>query len=317
MANSSSKAGIYGALGANLAIAATKFVAAYFTGSSAMLSEGIHSVVDSGNSVLLLLGLSRGQQPADTTHPFGYGKEYYFWSLIVAIMLFAIGGGMSVYEGITHFLHPVAQENPGWNYVTLGLAFVFEGISTIIILKQVGATRGALTYWQAIKASKDPGVFAVLYENVAALLGLSIAAGGVLLGSLLHEPHIDGAASVLIGLVLIAVAVGLVTQTKNLLIGEAADPALQASVRELALANAAVLAVAPPLTMHFGPAEVLLVLNARFDPALSAKEVEQAIDRLEVVIRARHPDVKRIYVEPNSGQPARRPLPLGSDDPPA
>lgn len=297
MASGSSKAGIYGSLVANLAIAATKFVAAFFTGSSAMLSEGIHSVVDSGNSILLLLGLSRGQRPADASHPFGYGKEYYFWSLIVAILLFAIGGGMSVYEGLVHFQHPEPQTNPGWNYLTLGLAFVFESISTAMVLKEIGQTRGARSWWQAIKDSKDPGAFAVLYENVAALLGLTIAAAGTALGALLHEPHIDGAASVLIGLVLIGVAVALARETKDLLIGEAADPLLQAGVRTLALAEPAILNVAPPLTMHFGPAEIMLVLNARFQPTLTTVQIEEATDRVEAAIRAAHPEVKRIYIE--------------------
>ncbi len=297
MASSSSKAGIYGALIANLGIAAAKFVAAFFTGSSAMLSEGIHSLVDSGNSVLLLLGLSRGQKPADASHPFGYGKEYYFWSLIVAIMLFAIGGGMSVYEGISHFQHPEPQTNIIWNYATLGIAFIFESVSTYITLKQIGPSRGSLTYWQAVKASKDPGVFAVLYENVAALLGLTIAALGTALGYYLREPRIDGGASVLIGLVLIGVAVALVKETKALLIGEAADPALQAAVRALALADPAVADLTPALTMHLGPTDILLVLNVRFLPTLATAAIEEATNRLEATIRAAHPEIKRIYVE--------------------
>lgn len=297
MASSSSKAGIYGALFANLGIATAKFVAAFFTGSSAMLSEGIHSLVDSGNSILLLLGLSRGQKPADESHPFGYGKEYYFWSLIVAVLLFAIGGGMSVYEGIAHFQHPVPQTNIGWNYATLGIAFVFEAISTYITLKQVRATRGGLSYWQAIQASKDPGVFAVLYENAAAILGLLIAGLGTALGYYLHEPHIDGAASVLIGFVLIGVAVALVKETKALLIGEAADPALQAAVRALALADPAVVDLTPALTMHLGPTDILLVLNVRFLPTLATPAIEEATNRLEAAIRAAHPEIKRIYVE--------------------
>lgn len=297
MASGSSKAGIYGSLAANLAIAATKFIAAYFTGSSAMLSEGIHSVVDSGNSILLLLGLSRGQRPADAQHPFGYGKEYYFWSLIVAILLFAIGGGMSVYEGIVHFRHPEQQENPGWNYATLALAFIFEGISTVMVLKEIGLTRGERSWWQAIKDSKDPGAFAVLYENAAALLGLSIAAIGTALGTWLREPHIDGAASVLIGLILIGVAVALARETKDLLIGEAADPVLQAGIAGVVRAEAAVLDVAPPLTMHFGPTEIMLVLNVRFRPELATPQIEEATDRMEAAIRATYPEVKRIYVE--------------------
>ena len=301
MAAASSKAGIYGALVANLAIAATKFVAAFFTGSSAMLSEGIHSVVDSGNSVLLLLGLSRAEKPADAQHPFGYGKEYYFWSLIVAILLFSVGGGMSVYEGITHLEHPEPQTNIGWNYLTLALAFIFEAISTGLILKQVNARRGALTYWQAIRASKDPGVFAVLYENVAALLGLTIAALGTALGYYLHDPRIDGAASIVIGLVLIGVAVLLVYETKHLLIGEAADPDLLADVADLLTADPDITAPAsPPLTMHLSPTDVLLVLNVRFRPTLTTAEIETATNRLEKAIRTRRPEIRRIYVEANA-----------------
>lgn len=300
MASSSSKAGIIGALLANLGIAAAKFVAAYFTRSSAMLSEGIHSVVDSGNAVLLLLGLSRGQREATEAHPFGYGKEYYFWSLIVAILLFAIGGGMSVYEGIAHFEHPEPQRDLLWNYITLGIALVFEALSTWQILSAVKKTKGPLTYWQAIKSSKDPGVFAVLYENVAAILGLIIAGAGTVLGHYLHEPRIDGAASVLIGFVLIGVAVALVAETKALLIGEAADPTLQQAVRALALADPDINDLAPPLTMHFGPTDILLVLNVNFRPELTTLGVQDATNRLEAAIRRTHPEVKRIYVEANA-----------------
>ena len=317
MASSSSKAGIYAALAANLGIAASKFVAAFFTGSSAMLSEGIHSVVDAGNSVLLLLGLSRGQKAADLAHPFGYGKEYYFWSLIVAILLFAIGGGMSVYEGITHFEHPQPQTNIGWNYATLAVALGFEAFSTYVILQQVGQTRGSLTYWQAVQSSKDPGVFAVLYENAAAVLGLIIASLGTALGYYLQEPRIDGAASVLIGFVLIGVAVALVRETKGLLIGEAADPALQQAVRTLVLADPAIDDLAPPLTMHFGPADILLVLNVRFRPDLTTPEVEATTNRLEAAIRAAHPDVKRIYVEAHAPAPPATPATPATPDYPA
>lgn len=300
MAGGSSKAGIYGAVAANSAIAITKFIAAAFTGSSAMLSEGIHSVVDTGNGVLLLLGLRWSQRPADMLHPFGRGKEYYFWSLIVAILIFAIGGGMSVYEGISHLEHPELIENPMWNYITLGFALVFEGISSYIILKQVATSRGERSYWQAIKASKDPAVFAVMYENAGAIFGLIIAFVGVLLGDLLANPYIDGIASILIGLVLIVIAVMLVHESKGLLIGEAADTGLVQSINELIKTEPAIESFKAPLTMHFGPQEVLLVINAHFKKTLTTPEIESAVDNLENTIRTRHPEIKRIYVEANT-----------------
>jgi cation diffusion facilitator family transporter len=306
---SGSKIAILGAVAANLAIAVTKFVAAGFTGSSAMLSEGIHSVVDTGNGLLLLLGMRRSQRPADGQHPFGHGKEYYFWSLIVAILIFAIGGGMSIYEGITHLEHPSPIEDPFWNYLTLGLAFVFESTSYYIASRQVLKNRGAKSYWQALRTSKDPGVFAVVYEDTGALLGLVIAFLGVFLGHRFNNPYFDGAASILIGLVLVVIAVLLVSESKGLLIGEAADPELIGSIRRIVGVEAAVETFGHPLTMHFGPREILLVLNVGFRKQLSTTQVEEAINRLEAAIRSRHPEVKRIYVEAHaddlSGAPGR------------
>jgi len=170
---------VYGALAANLVIAATKFVAAFFTGSSAMLSEGIHSVVDTGNQVLLLLGIHRSQKPADDTHPFGYGKELYFWGLVVAIMLFGIGGGMAVYEGITHLIHPSPLTDPTASYIVLAIAFIAEGISFAIALKEFWVTKGQESLWQAVHTSKDPAIFVVLFEDTAALAGLVVAFGGI------------------------------------------------------------------------------------------------------------------------------------------
>ncbi|SDM40240.1 cation diffusion facilitator family transporter [Catalinimonas alkaloidigena] len=295
-----SKLAIYAAIGANLAIAASKFVAAYFTGSSAMISEGIHSVVDTGNGLLLLLGIRKSQKAADASHPFGYGKELYFWSLIVAILIFAIGGGMSFYEGIAHLRHPSPLTDPTWNYVVLGLAALFESIALGLALKQFNATRGTKGVWEAIRASKDPANFAVIFEDSAALLGLVVAALGVYLGHQLNNPYFDGAASLVIGVILSTTATLLAYESKGLLIGEGADPEVLKQIEALAETDPAIRDAKRPLTMHFGPNEVFLALDVNFKQGLSAAEVEQAVERIERNIRAQHPDVQRIFIEARS-----------------
>lgn len=292
-----SKTAIFAAAGANLAIAVSKFVAAGFTGSSAMLSEGIHSVVDTGNQGLLLLGLRQSKKPADDAHPFGYGKELYFWTLIVAILIFAVGGGMSFYEGIAHIRHPAPITDPTWNYAVLGLAILFEGASWTVAMREFRSQRRGKSIWGAIHTSKDPTLFTVLFEDSAAVLGLAVALAGIYLGHRLDNPYFDGAASLVIGAILAAVAVVLAIETKGLLIGEGADPAVRKAVRALAAADADVAEALPPLTMHFGPHEILLALNLRFRAELSANEVAAAVDRLEARIRVEHPDIRRIFVE--------------------
>ena len=289
---------VYGALAANFAIAASKFIAAFFSGSSAMLAEGIHSTVDTGNEFLLLLGLRKSRRPADDMHPFGYGKELYFWSLIVAIALFGLGGGMSIYEGITHLQHPSEITDPFWNYVVLGVAFVAEAISWTIALREFKAKKGkGQSFWKAFRTSKDPAVFTILGEDSAALLGIVAAFLGVFLSHRLHNPYFDGAASIGIGLILAAVALLLAYESKGLLVGESTDPDIVRHIHDLACADPAVDAVQTPLTMHFGPEHVLLNMDIQFRPELSAHEVENAIDRLEKTIRTAHPRIKRIYIE--------------------
>ena len=295
-----SKKAIFAAIGANVAIAATKFVAAAFTGSSAMLSEAIHSLVDSGNGLLLLLGIRMSRKPADLSHPFGYGKELYFWTLIVAIMIFAVGGGMSMYEGVIHLTHPTPLQNPLWNYIVLGLAIVFEGYSWSVAVKEFRAAGQGQEVWRAIHTSKDPTLFTVLFEDSAALLGLLVALAGVYLGHQLENPYLDGIASVVIGIILAAVAVLLAYESKGLLVGESADTEAVASIRALTEADPAVERVMPPLTMHLGPHEILLNLEIEFHEALTAGEIEAAIDRIEKNIRSRHPDIKRIFIEAES-----------------
>jgi cation diffusion facilitator family transporter len=291
---------IYAAIAANLAISITKFVAASITGSSAMLSEGIHSVVDTTNELLLLLGIRLSNRPPDDRHPFGHGQELYFWTLIVAILIFAIGGGMSIYEGITHLTHPNPIEDPTWNYLVLGIAVVFEGFSWSVALKELLPSVGNQTIWQAVKASKDPTIFTVLFEDSAALLGLLVAFLGVFLGHSFNNPHLDGIASIVIGIILALVAILLARESKGLLIGEGADAATVKQLRSLVLEDDAVNDVLQLLTLYFGPHEVLLNIEIQFDRTLSVEAVTQAIDRLESTIRSHYPDIRNIFVEAKS-----------------
>ena len=298
MANqSSSKIAIYGAIAANVAIAVSKFVAAFFTGSSAMLSEGIHSLVDSGNGVLILYGVRQAQKPADARHPFGRSKELYFWALIVAVLVFAVGGGMSFYEGIEHLKHPAPITNPTWNYVVLGLSLIFEGISCALAFREFNKSRGDDGFWAALGRSKDPSVFAILMEDLAALLGLVIALLGVFFGHLLRNPYLDGAASIGIGLLLVSVAIFLIYKTKGLLVGEGVEPEILLSVQQLAQAQPSVRAARPPLTMYLGPEDVVLALDVDFHDELSSAEVERAIEALQDSVRTAHPEFKRIFIE--------------------
>lgn len=298
--SNSSKKTIFAAIGANLAIAITKFIAAFVTGSSAMLSEAIHSLVDTTNELLLLLGIHQSQKPADETHPFGHGQELYFWTLIVAILIFAVGGGMSIYEGVIHLLHPSPLEDPMWNYIVLGLAMVFEGFSWSVALKEFLPTVGERNIWQAVRASKDPTIFTVLFEDSAALLGLIVALLGVFLGHFFNNPYLDGTASIVIGVILGVVAVLLAYESKGLLVGEAADTSTVRHIKKLAKTDLAVQDVMRVLTLHFGPHEVLLNLELQFRKNMSAEEVASAVDRIEEKIRNQHPDIKHIFIEAKS-----------------
>jgi cation diffusion facilitator family transporter len=297
---SESRTAIFAAIAGNLAIAVTKFVAAAFTGSSAMLSEGIHSLVDTGNGGLLLLGVRESRKPPDAAHPFGHGMELYFWSLIVAILIFALGGGMSVYEGVIHITHPNQLGDPAWNYVVLGFAIVFESTSFYFAIKAFRKEKGDQGVWQAIHTSKDPTTFTILFEDTAALLGLLVAFVGIFLGHLLNQPYLDGVASITIGVILGVVAGFLAYESKGLLIGEGVNPQTLDSIRAIAGAEPAVSEVRKALTMHFGPQEVLLTLDIRFQKELTTAEIAAAIDELEEKIRDRHPEIKYIFIEAKS-----------------
>ena len=296
MAAESRKA-IIAAVAGNLAIAAIKFAAALLTGSSAMLSEGIHSVVDTGNGGLLIHGLRRSQRPPDEAHPFGHAGEVYFWSLIVAVSIFGIGGGMSVYEGISHIEYPKPLESALINYIVLTLAAVFESLSFSVAWRGFRATKKNRPTLAAIHQAKDPSLFTVLFEDSAALLGLFVAFLGVLLSHLLNAPTIDGAASVVIGLILVCAALWLAYESRSLLVGEAADPELVAALRELALADPSVVGLGAVLTMHLGPEEVLLNIEVQFTPGSTAEQIHTAIHRIEKEISARYPEVDRVFIE--------------------
>ena len=296
----SSKLAIYGAIAAHVAIAVSKFVAAYFTGSSAMLSEGIHSLVDSGNGALILYGVKQAEKPADKRHPFGRSKELYFWALIVAILVFSVGGGMSFYEGIEHIKHPAALSDPTWNYWVLGLSLVFEGISCFLAFQAFNADRGDAGFWETLRRSKDPSVFAILLEDLAALLGLVIALAGVYLGHLLNNSYLDGVASIAIGVLLVFVALFLIYKTKRLLVGTGVDDETLDAIEALVKAQPNIDQVGPPLTSYLGPADVVLALDVEFAHHLTSKEIEQAIDDLQDVIRAKYPEMKRIFIEAKS-----------------
>lgn len=296
----SSKLPIYGAIAANLAIAVAKFVAAGITGSSAMISEGIHSLVDTGNGFLLLLGIKRSKIAPDSRHPFGHGKEVYFWALIVAILIFSIGGGISFYEGFIHIKHPQPLSDPTWSYVVLGLALIFEGAVLIIAIKKFPKLRKGQSFWQGIKSSKDPAAFAVIFEDVAALLGVFIALAGIYLGHQFNNPYFDGAASIAIGIVLALVAVLLAYESKGLLIGEGAAPHILKSINQLVLSDTAIERADLPLTMHLGPTEVVLALELKFKEGMTTLEIEKSIIRIESAIQKEHPEIKKIFIEAKS-----------------
>jgi cation diffusion facilitator family transporter len=303
MAAGGSKVVIYAAIAGNLAIAVTKFIASLITGSSAMLSESVHSVVDTGNGLLLLWGIRQSALPPDDDHPFGRGKELYFWTLIVAILIFAVGGGISIYEGIKHIQEPApspADNNPIINYVVLALAFVFEGAAWWVALREFQKSKGDLGYFAAIRASKDPTTFTVLFEDTAAMLGLIVAFLGVFLGHAFDLPVLDGVASVVIGVILGLVAVFLAYESKGLLIGEGVDARTRDSIKKLVDADPDITHLVRALSMHLGPHDVLLTLEIAFRADLTAAQTTAAIDRLDKAIRALHPEVKHIFVEAQS-----------------
>lgn len=286
------------ALAANVGIAAAKFVAAAITGSSAMLTEGVHSLVDSTNQLLLLYGRKRAARPADTLHAFGYGRELYFWSFVVAILVFSLGAGVSIYEGIIHILHPEKATSPLIAFIVLGVAFALEGWSTLEAKKEFDETRDGRSWLKAITFSKDAPTIIVLLENGGALVGLVFAAIGLTISLITGNPFWDGLASVFIGLVLGALAILLLNESKGLLIGEAADPKLVQAISDCAAGHAGIVAIQQILTVHSSPEMVTAIISADFEDDLTAGRVEEIVRDIEQTIARSFPIVARVFVRP-------------------
>jgi cation diffusion facilitator family transporter len=294
----SSRKVIYAALGGNCLIAVTKFVAAAWTGSSAMLSEGVHSLVDTGNQGLLLYGGHRASRPPDDDHPLGYGRELYFWSFIVALLIFSLGAGISLYEGIGQIRHPAPISDAKVNYIVLGFSMLFEGGSWWIAFREFGKKRGSIGFLKAVIRSKDPTSFIVLFEDSAALIGIAIAFCGTFAAGHWDMPELDGAASVGIGCVLAVTAVFLARESKGLLIGEPARNATCRSILQVAREQDGIRRAAVSLTVHLAPDQIVAALDLGFDEDLSAADVEEAMAILDKRIKARHPEVIAVFVNP-------------------
>ncbi|GLI36516.1 cation diffusion facilitator family transporter [Geobacter hydrogenophilus] len=296
MATSPQKA-IHAALAANLLIAVTKFVAAQLSGSSAMLAEGIHSLADTSNELLLLYGRRRALLPPDEQFPFGHGKEVYFWSFVVAILVFAVGAGSSIYQGIDHLMAPHPIRHSSVNYVVLALAAVFEGGSWYVSLREFSRTKGKRGYFAAVHRAKDPSIFVVLLEDSAALLGLGTALAGIVLSHLTGNSMYDASASVIIGLILGVTASILAAETKSLLIGESANREVVEGIREIVRSAEGIKHLNEILTLHMGPEFILVNLSVEFDDSASADDIEAIVAGIDTRIKRAYPHVKRIFVE--------------------
>ena len=296
----SNKIVVYAALAGNLAIALVKFVAAYITNSSAMLSEAIHSVVDTLNEILLLYGIKKSQQSPNAQHPFGYGRELYFWAFIVSLMVFALGAVVSIYQGIQHVRYPEEMLSPNLNYIVLGIAILCEGISWLVALKAFRKTKRQLGYFEAFRRSKDPTTFTVLFEDTAALCGLFIALIGIYLAHALNIPELDGVASIFIGIVLAISAILLARETKGLLLGESADPQLRDHLLLIAQEDDAVFSANGVLTEQMGADQVIASLSLEFEDHLTSDDIEACVNRIEAKIKQIHPEIMALFVKPQT-----------------
>jgi cation diffusion facilitator family transporter len=300
MSTAASKRVIFAALAGNLAIAITKTVAAALSGSAAMASEAIHSFVDTGNQVLLLIGLRQAARPADEEHPFGYGLSLYFWSFVVAMLVFGLGAGVSIWEGIDKTLHPHPIRHVWLTYTVLGVSILFEGSVWLVALREFNRTRGRRSWWQAIRTSKDSSLLAVLFEDTAALLGLLVALVGITLSQAFHLPRLDGIASIGIGLLLAGTATWLAVECQSLLTGESLRPAKRQQVCDLVLQEKGIERINELRSMHFGPHDVLVTLSLDFNDRISAGEVERIVTRLEVAITRDLPEITQVFIKAQS-----------------
>lgn len=294
---SGSKKVIIAALIGNGLISITKFIASFLTGSSAMLSEGIHSLVDTGNQILLLFGLKQAKKPADKYHPYGHGKEIYFWSFVVAIMIFGVGAGISIYEGIHSVMDPHVINNPMTNYIVLGIAMIFEAFAWYFAWKEFSKIKGKRGYFEAVKKEKDPTTFVVLFEDSAAMLGLVVAFVGIWVAQITGNPIFDGVASIIIGVILAGTAGWLAYETKGLLIGESAEHEIVDDIKILSSSVKSILNVNETLTMHMGPNFILVNMSVDFEDSMDATQIENDISTLTKKIKEKYPRVKKIFVE--------------------
>jgi cation diffusion facilitator family transporter len=297
---SSSQTSVVAALVGDLLVAASKIAASFWTGSAAMASEAIHSVVDTTNEILLLYGIHRSKQKADAEHPFGHGREVYFWSFVVSLLIFALGAGFSIYEGVSRVLRPVPIESPGISYIVLALAFIFEGGSWLVSLKQFREAKGELGFFDAFRISKDPPSFMTLFEDSVALIGILVAAASTFAAVALGRPEIDGIGSVGIGLLLAATSVFLARESKSLLMGEPAYPFVRQSILSIANAHPGCLRANGLITVQLGPSQVVAMLSLEFSDNLVATEIEEAVVGLEKSVREANPDIVALFVKPQT-----------------
>jgi cation diffusion facilitator family transporter len=298
-----SRIAVIAAVVGNLIIAVVKFIAAAITGSSAMISEGIHSLVDTGNGGLVMLGLKGARKPPDATHPFGHGKSLYFWTHIVAISVFAIGGGMSLYEGIAHIRHVAAvgvQGRPTAAYIVLAISAAVEAGSFFVAVTQFAKAKGGRSSWQFILRSKDPSLYTVVLEDTAAMLGLLFAFLGIFFGHIFHNAYLDGAASIAIGLLLMSVAAILAWRTQGLLLGEGVSAEQLADIRRRVETDPAVERAGDILTMYLGPDDLLMNMGVRFVPGTTAEQMHASIRRIEADLQRAYPETSRVYIEAES-----------------
>jgi cation diffusion facilitator family transporter len=298
---------IYAALAANLFIAVIKFVAGGFSNSAAMISEGVHSLVDTVNQLLLLYGIRQSKRKADAIRPFGYGRELYFWSFIVSILIFGLGGGISIYQGYAHILRPKDLGDPTWNYVVLAASTFFEGASLLIAIREFDKVRDGLSWWQAIRQSKDPSSFMVLFEDGAAVCGLSMVALCMYLSHRLNAPYLDGVASLLVGLLLVGVSLVLARESRSLLMGEGISPVIQTKIIKTAESDPAVLKVQYVLSIYRAPEDVLLMLIIAFKPDLDTADINDAIVRIRETIKHQFALMKFVVIQPEEFDDGRKP----------
>jgi cation diffusion facilitator family transporter len=298
MGMASSNKSIYSALAANLLIALTKFIAGFFSNSAAMIAEGVHSVVDTANQVLLLFGLRQSRKKPDATHPFGYGKELYFYSFIVSILIFGLGGGVSMFQGIYHIIHPDVLGIPKWNYIVLGISVIFEGSSLMIAAKEFNKLRGDNTWWQAITKSKDPSTFLVLFEDSAAVIGLFIVAICMYLGHTYHINYMDGLASLLVGILLICVSLILARESRSLLMGEGIGSNTKKRITEIVEQDQDVLKLMHILSTYQSPSEIVLMLIIAFKKDLDTAGINGAVSRIRNIVKDEYNLVHFVIIQP-------------------